>query len=60
MKFKVEEVLIVSLFTRDSSRSTFGNNKVQNKATNVEESISDEKRFTKDVMQKYLKLRFSG
>jgi hypothetical protein len=55
VKFKVEEVSIVSLFTRDSSRSASGNNKAQNKQTNVEELISDEKYFSKDVMQKYLK-----
>ncbi|KAE8055420.1 hypothetical protein FH972_012260 [Carpinus fangiana] len=55
VKFKVEEVPIVSLFTRDSSRSASGNNKAPNKPTNVEESVSDEKRFSKDVMQKYLK-----
>lgn len=56
VKFKVEEVPIVSLFTRDSSRSASGNNKAQSKQTNVEESAaSDEKRFSKDVMQKYLK-----
>lgn len=55
VKFKVEEVPIVSLFTRDSSRSASGNSKAQNKQTGVEESASDEKRFSKDVMHKYLK-----
>jgi hypothetical protein len=55
VKFKVEEVPIVSLFTRDSSRSASGNNKAQNKQASVEESASDEKRFSKDVMHKYLK-----
>ncbi|XP_040988001.1 probable membrane-associated kinase regulator 2 [Juglans microcarpa x Juglans regia] len=75
VKFKVEEVPIVSLFTRDSSRSASAGNKAQ-KQNNVEESVSDEKRFSKEVMQKYLrkvkplyfrvskrygeKLRFSG
>ncbi|KAB1215395.1 putative membrane-associated kinase regulator 2 [Morella rubra] len=53
VKFKVEEVPIVSLFTRDSSRSASGN-KAQ-KEDNVEESSPDEKRFSKEVMQKYLK-----
>ncbi|PSR91468.1 Membrane-associated kinase regulator [Actinidia chinensis var. chinensis] len=53
VKFKVEEAPIVSLFTRDnSSRST---NKSQ-KQQNSDESASDEKKLSKDVMQKYLKL----
>ncbi|KAJ7944980.1 Membrane-associated kinase regulator [Quillaja saponaria] len=57
MKFKVEEVPIISLFTRDnSSRGTSGN-KLQKQ--NMEESLSstssDDKRFSKEVMQKYLK-----
>ncbi|KAF5478168.1 hypothetical protein F2P56_004752 [Juglans regia] len=54
VKFKVEEVPIVSLFTRDSSRSASAGNKAQ-KQNNVEESVSDEKRFSKEVMQKYLR-----
>ena len=66
VKFKVEEVPIMSLFTRDGSRSASGNkpqNQNQNqtqKQLSLEESASsatttDEKRFSKDVMQKYLK-----
>ncbi|GKV27008.1 hypothetical protein SLEP1_g36218 [Rubroshorea leprosula] len=47
VKFKVEEVPIVSLFTRDNSKSL--------KQQTAEESVSDEKKFSKDVMQKYLK-----
>ncbi|GLT90827.1 hypothetical protein SLE2022_087440 [Rubroshorea leprosula] len=47
VKFKVEEVPIVSLFTRDNSKCQ--------KQHNTEESGSDEKKFSKDVMQKYLK-----
>ncbi|OMO79643.1 hypothetical protein CCACVL1_13530 [Corchorus capsularis] len=43
----VEEVPIKSLFSRDNSKSR--------KQQNAEDSVSDEKKFTKDVMQKYLK-----
>lgn len=51
VKFKVEEVPIVSLFTRDSSSRNSTNKQKQN----GEEPVSDEKRFSKDVMHKYLK-----
>ena len=55
VKFKVEEVPIMSLFTRDnSSRSSTGTTKAQKQ--NSDETASDEKRFSKDVMQKYLKM----
>ncbi|CAK9154314.1 unnamed protein product [Ilex paraguariensis] len=53
VKFKVEEVPIMSLFTRDSS-SKGANNKAQKQ--NLEETASDDKRFSKDVVQKYLKM----
>lgn len=52
VKFKVEEVPIVSLFTRDYS-SKGVNNKAQKQ--NIEKSVQDERGFSKDVMQKYLK-----
>lgn len=62
VKFKVEEVPIVSLFTRENSKSVKSqkqnNNNNNNNNSNSEESAasSDEKqRFSKDVMQKYLK-----
>jgi hypothetical protein len=58
IKFKVEEVPIVSLFTRDNSSK--GNNKSQNQKQNTEhEPLSplEEKRFSKEVvMHKYLKM----
>ena len=47
VKFKVEEVPIISLFSRDNSKSQ--------KQQSSEDSVSDEKKFSKDVMQKYLK-----
>ncbi|KAL9328739.1 hypothetical protein ACSQ67_003742 [Phaseolus vulgaris] len=54
VKFKVEEVPIVSLFT---SR---GNNKTQKHTSTNEQQQqqqpSEEKRFSKDVMQKYFKM----
>ncbi|KAJ4711990.1 Membrane-associated kinase regulator [Melia azedarach] len=50
VKFKVEEVPIVSLFTRDNNSSR------KSQKQNVEDSAApDEKKFSKDVMQKYLK-----
>lgn len=63
VKFKVEEVPIMSLFTRDSNSSR------KSQKHNAEDS--EEKKFSKDVMQKYLKkvkplyvrvskLKFSG
>lgn len=61
VKFKVEEVPIVSLFTRDNSSrvsggtTTTNNNKTQKQTS--DESTSEENRFSKDViMQKYLKM----
>ncbi|XP_022737967.1 probable membrane-associated kinase regulator 2 [Durio zibethinus] len=47
VKFKVEEVPLMSLFSRDNSKSQ--------KQKSSEDSVSDEKKFSKDVMQKYLK-----
>ncbi|KAF3448635.1 hypothetical protein FNV43_RR09348 [Rhamnella rubrinervis] len=55
VKFKVEEVPIVSLFTRDNSSRISSANKSQ-KQSSEESSNSEEKRFTKEVMQKYLKI----
>ncbi|KAJ8526970.1 hypothetical protein K7X08_029447 [Anisodus acutangulus] len=67
VKFKVEEVPIKSLFTRDniskgnkhnnnsSSSKTQKRNQDEACSTNAANSISDEKKFSKDVMQKYLK-----
>ncbi|KAJ7952238.1 Membrane-associated kinase regulator [Quillaja saponaria] len=57
MKFKVEEVPIISLFTRDnSSRGSSGNkSQKQNMEDSLSAASSDEKRFSKEVMQKYLK-----
>lgn len=63
VKFKVEEVPIMSLFTRDNNSSR------KSQKHNAEDS--EEKKFSKDVMQKYLKkvkplyvrvskLKFSG
>ena len=53
VKFKVEEVPIVSLFTRDNSSRV--SNKSQ-KQSSESETVSEEKRFAKEVMQKYLKM----
>ncbi|KAK4365438.1 hypothetical protein RND71_016796 [Anisodus tanguticus] len=58
VKFKVEEVPIKSLFTRDNSSK--GNNHSKTPKRNQEEACStnaasDEKKFSKDVMQKYFK-----
>ncbi|CAI9775763.1 unnamed protein product [Fraxinus pennsylvanica] len=54
VKFKVEEVPIVSLFTRDSSSK--GNNKDGGGQKNeVEDKDSNEKKLTKETVQKYLK-----
>ncbi|KAF8380146.1 hypothetical protein HHK36_027629 [Tetracentron sinense] len=53
VKLKVEEVPIVSLFTRDTSSRSSGN-KLQKQ--NTDEAASDDKRFSKDVVQKYLKM----
>lgn len=54
VKFKVEEVPIVSLFTRENSKSTKSSQK-QNNTEDASAAASDEKRFSKDVMQRYLK-----
>ncbi|KAK3011406.1 hypothetical protein RJ639_011052 [Escallonia herrerae] len=55
VKFKVEEVPIVSMFTRDNS-SKCVNSKVQKvQKPNPDDSASDEKLFSKDTMQRYLK-----
>ncbi|KAH7839378.1 hypothetical protein Vadar_003428 [Vaccinium darrowii] len=62
VKLKVEEVPIVSLFTRDnSSRASSGT--INNKSQKIKEGSSsdvesgpDEKRFSKDGVQKYLKM----
>ncbi|KAJ4953747.1 hypothetical protein NE237_030579 [Protea cynaroides] len=53
VKFKVEEVPIVSLFTRDNSSRNFGN-KLQKQ--NSDETTTDDKKFSKDVVHKYLKM----
>ncbi|KAF8412181.1 hypothetical protein HHK36_000140 [Tetracentron sinense] len=53
VKFKVEEVPIVSLFTRDNSSRSLGS-KLQKQ--NLDEAASDDKRFSKDVVHKYLKM----
>ncbi|XP_014520245.1 probable membrane-associated kinase regulator 2 isoform X1 [Vigna radiata var. radiata] len=50
VKFKVEEVPIVSLFTSK------GNNKTQKHTSNEQPPPSEEKRFTKEVVQKYFKM----
>ncbi|XP_059277743.1 probable membrane-associated kinase regulator 2 [Lycium ferocissimum] len=60
VKFKVEEVPIKSLFTRDNSSKANNNNNTKTQKRNPEEAcstnaVSDEKKFSKDVMQKYLK-----
>ena len=65
VKFKVEEVPIMSLFTRDSSKSA-SVNKTQKQNTeelgssassssSSSSTVSEEKKFSKEVMQKYLK-----
>ncbi|PIA49122.1 hypothetical protein AQUCO_01300169v1 [Aquilegia coerulea] len=58
VKFKVEEVPIVSLFTRDNSSRNSGNKvkQVQSPQNSTEEVASEEKKFNKDVLQKYLKM----
>ncbi|MBA0839589.1 hypothetical protein Goarm_005298, partial [Gossypium armourianum] len=47
MKFKVEEVPIMFLFSKDNGKSQ--------KQQSSDDSISDENRFSKYVMQRYLK-----
>ncbi|KAJ8764796.1 hypothetical protein K2173_010261 [Erythroxylum novogranatense] len=52
VKFKVEEVPIVSLFTRENSKNK---SQKQNTEECIATATAEEKRFSKDVMQKYLK-----
>ncbi|KAK2425922.1 putative membrane-associated kinase regulator [Trifolium repens] len=64
IKFKVEEVPIVSLFTRDNSSKGNTNNTNNNKSQNLKQNTEheplsplEEKRFSKEVvMHKYLKM----
>ncbi|PON43879.1 putative membrane-associated kinase regulator [Parasponia andersonii] len=56
VKFKVEEVPIVSLFTRDNSSRVSNNKSQQKQSPDTETATSEEKRFPKEVMQKYLKM----
>ncbi|PON97737.1 putative membrane-associated kinase regulator [Trema orientale] len=56
VKFKVEEVPIVSLFTRDNSSRVSNNKSQQKQSPDTETAASEEKRFAKEVMQKYLKM----
>ncbi|XP_058096125.1 probable membrane-associated kinase regulator 2 [Magnolia sinica] len=66
VKFKVDEVPIVSLFTRDNSSRNSGSKnqqQQQQQQQTVEDVVSDEgmsasdaKRFAKDVVHKYLKM----
>ncbi|XP_022849694.1 probable membrane-associated kinase regulator 2 [Olea europaea var. sylvestris] len=53
VKFKVEEVPLVSLFSRDSSSKGNNNDGVQK--NEVEDKDSNEKKLTKETVQKYLK-----
>ncbi|OVA16936.1 hypothetical protein BVC80_737g10 [Macleaya cordata] len=53
VKLKVEEVPIISLFTRDNS-SRIAANKINKQSS--DEVVSEEKKFSKDVVQKYLKM----
>ncbi|XP_031130225.1 probable membrane-associated kinase regulator 2 [Ipomoea triloba] len=67
VRFKVEEVNIKSLFTRDNSSKNAYNGKAAQK-TNAEDShsnvdsnsssssLAEEKKFSKEMMQKYLKM----
>ncbi|XP_057967533.1 probable membrane-associated kinase regulator 2 [Malania oleifera] len=55
VKFKVEEVPIVSLFTRDNSSRVSSGNKSQ-KQSSAESASEENKRFSKEAMQKYLKM----
>nr|GMD72518.1 probable membrane-associated kinase regulator 2 [Ipomoea batatas]GME01107.1 probable membrane-associated kinase regulator 2 [Ipomoea batatas] len=68
VRFKVEEVNIKSLFTRDNSSKNANNGKATQK-TNAEDShssnvdsnsssssLAEEKKFSKEMMQKYLKM----
>ncbi|KAJ7004170.1 hypothetical protein D5086_007035 [Populus alba] len=61
VKFKVEEVPIMSLFTRENSKSIKSSQQKQNSAEESTASAAgaafsdDKQKFSKDVMQKYLK-----
>nr|GMC68930.1 probable membrane-associated kinase regulator 2 [Ipomoea batatas]GMD60771.1 probable membrane-associated kinase regulator 2 [Ipomoea batatas]GMD66547.1 probable membrane-associated kinase regulator 2 [Ipomoea batatas]GMD68714.1 probable membrane-associated kinase regulator 2 [Ipomoea batatas] len=67
VRFKVEEVNIKSLFTRDNSSKNSNNGKAAQK-TNAEDShsnvdsnsssssLAEEKKILKEMMQKYLKM----
>ncbi|XP_054825126.1 probable membrane-associated kinase regulator 2 [Prosopis cineraria] len=57
VKFKIEEVPIMSLFTRDnSSRGASVNKSLKQNTEESLTSATDEKRFSKEVMQKYLRM----
>lgn len=62
VRFKVEEVPLVSLFTRDTSSKNNNSNSESTAAAAA--AATDDKKFAKEVLQKYLskikKLRFSG
>lgn len=54
VKFKVEEAPLVSLFTRDNSKGSKKSNN-DGEISDSTSSVSEDKKFSKDVMQKYLK-----
>ncbi|KAL5727133.1 hypothetical protein ACHQM5_000360 [Ranunculus cassubicifolius] len=57
VKFKVEEVPIVSLFTRENSSRNHRKQSTTESTINTEEIAStEEKKFAKDVLQKYLNM----
>ncbi|CAL9170723.1 unnamed protein product [Musa hybrid cultivar] len=58
VKFKVDEVPIISLFTRDnSSRNTSsGGRTAKPQAEDSSAATTDEKRFAREVVQKYLNM----
>ncbi|KAI6702063.1 hypothetical protein NL676_011199 [Syzygium grande] len=56
VKFKVEEVPLVSLFTRDnSSRSASGAKQPQKQTAEEDAASVDERRFAREAMRRYLK-----
>ncbi|KAL3742990.1 hypothetical protein ACJRO7_018315 [Eucalyptus globulus] len=56
VKFKVEEVPLVSLFTRDNSSRSASGAKPQQKQTSEDDAASgDERRFAREAMRRYLK-----
>ncbi|XP_030453887.1 probable membrane-associated kinase regulator 2 [Syzygium oleosum] len=56
VKFKVEEVPLVSLFTRDNSSRSASGAKPPQKQTSEEDAASgDERRFAREAMRRYLK-----